>query len=1146
MRYWIGSLVVGISLAWAAGPLQAAEPQLDQAQQLLLQKAQALDAAHGSEEAFEVYLRLINGLWYSGRPEAARAQMKALEGRPRPAKADLKVLFYQTRARLASDTSLAAQNLQEAANTAPTADEKAAIYDDLFEKYLNAGEVARARSALDRARELARYSQNSRLRKGLLMSQHELLFKEEKYEDAEMCLQSLIGSAQERKDSREEARYWLALSRDMGERGLAEEHDRCSRKAYDLSKLAGDGSGQLWALSNSIASKLSPESRKWRRELLEELWKNEPSPTQKSVIRERLADFYIADGDLALAEAAYRESLQAPGREAYRGVARNNLVFLLERQGKYEEALEQSRQILTLTGHSPARISMVRGLVVNLCTLGRYEEAKELLRDELRGSVTLTERADLVDSQVFWAQRERDFSGYLSSLKELLEIFTQLPDKEQQEFGERIPSRLMLLGGRDPGAAKPVLARYEQSLRTLIQNEKRPRALALVRRNLADYLKFTGAKSESIELLRENLELARASQEIEGFRRAVIDLTRALDVKKDYHEIEALSDEALARQENSVLISDRVGLYVRNEEWEKARPWALRLLENEKREGTRGVPRVQSELAKIESHTGHLQAALDLYRQAAQNPSSGPEIVRDAHLRSSEILRKRGDLAGEVRESSLAYQASQKGHDPFALAEAALARAASLESQRQDPIPLLAEAGERVRQLLQEVPAQMQAGLRARQPSIDHLYATWADKLTHANRPEEALAVLSQGRSAEVLQQWKTLNVTSRDPQVRGLLGRLEKLSQSLQSESSPHRAASVRQAFLSTVNELRQRDPLIANQVTMRATQLKMLQARLSADQRLIQYYSTPHALYIFIIGPQTLELRNLALESTRLAALVRRMRELVGSPNPNQQELRAVNDSLYETLVQPLGEALTAHHLLISPSGPLWYLPFVALQDTKGKYLGESCCLSYLATGDLLKLMDGTFEQPGVGSPLVLEAPPDAGLPATATELAELRHLYPATRTAHTRQELLQHAGDLSLLHIASHAKALPQTPNDSYVLLPDGRFSLAEIYGMSLARGSLVVLSTCDGGLGELDPGPEPASLATAFSSAGASSVVSSLWEVDDQATALLFKEFYGQLHKGVSRSEALQRAQAACKAKFPQPYYWAAFTLLGNPR
>jgi CHAT domain-containing protein len=93
--------------------------------------------------------------------------------------------------------------------------------------------------------------------------------------------------------------------------------------------------------------------------------------------------------------------------------------------------------------------------------------------------------------------------------------------------------------------------------------------------------------------------------------------------------------------------------------------------------------------------------------------------------------------------------------------------------------------------------------------------------------------------------------------------------------------------------------------------------------------------------------------------------------------------------------------------------------------------------------------------------------------------------------------------------------------------------------------VVLSACQSGLGEEDPGPEPTSLASAFSVAGAGTVISSLWPVEDQATSYMFSQFYSELAKGKGRLQSLETARAACRLKYPHPYYWAAFTLQGNP-
>ena len=80
----------------------------------------------------------------------------------------------------------------------------------------------------------------------------------------------------------------------------------------------------------------------------------------------------------------------------------------------------------------------------------------------------------------------------------------------------------------------------------------------------------------------------------------------------------------------------------------------------------------------------------------------------------------------------------------------------------------------------------------------------------------------------------------------------------------------------------------------------------------------------------------------------------------------------------------------------------------------------------------------------------------------------------------------------------------------------------------------------------PGREVTSLATAFSVAGASAVVASRWSVDDTSTARFFELFYQALSRGRSRGEALREAQEKMAREKPEPYYWAAFSLLGDPR
>ena len=97
-------------------------------------------------------------------------------------------------------------------------------------------------------------------------------------------------------------------------------------------------------------------------------------------------------------------------------------------------------------------------------------------------------------------------------------------------------------------------------------------------------------------------------------------------------------------------------------------------------------------------------------------------------------------------------------------------------------------------------------------------------------------------------------------------------------------------------------------------------------------------------------------------------------------------------------------------------------------------------------------------------------------------------------------------------------------------------------------MVTLSACETGLGVLAYGEGILSLARSFISAGAASVVTSLWAVNDQSTAQLMTDFYFHLKKGKQKDEALQKAKLdfiqSAQPDMKHPYYWAGFIAVGD--
>ena len=150
-----------------------------------------------------------------------------------------------------------------------------------------------------------------------------------------------------------------------------------------------------------------------------------------------------------------------------------------------------------------------------------------------------------------------------------------------------------------------------------------------------------------------------------------------------------------------------------------------------------------------------------------------------------------------------------------------------------------------------------------------------------------------------------------------------------------------------------------------------------------------------------------------------------------------------------------------------------------------------------------------------------------------------------------------EFAILHFATHGRLDPLRPENSGLLLStvdteggehSGFVGLRDIYSLRAPVG-LVVLSACRTALGKEVRGEGMIGLTRGFMYAGASSVVSSLWKVDDEATSELMKRFYeNMLRRGMTPAEALGAAQNSIRQepRWRSPYYWAAFTLNGEYR
>ncbi|QLE54982.1 CHAT domain-containing protein [Nostoc sp. TCL26-01] len=154
-------------------------------------------------------------------------------------------------------------------------------------------------------------------------------------------------------------------------------------------------------------------------------------------------------------------------------------------------------------------------------------------------------------------------------------------------------------------------------------------------------------------------------------------------------------------------------------------------------------------------------------------------------------------------------------------------------------------------------------------------------------------------------------------------------------------------------------------------------------------------------------------------------------------------------------------------------------------------------------------------------------------------------------TNKQLSQY----KMLHFATHGFLDSTNPELSGIVLSlidkqgksqRGFLRLADIFNLNFPA-ELVVLSACETGLGKEVKGEGLVGLTRGLMYAGASRVVMSLWNVDDEATSLLMSQFYSQmLQQGKTPAAALRAAQLKMweQEKWRNPYSWSAFTLLGE--
>ncbi|RME99310.1 MAG: CHAT domain-containing protein [Bacteroidetes bacterium] len=356
----------------------------------------------------------------------------------------------------------------------------------------------------------------------------------------------------------------------------------------------------------------------------------------------------------------------------------------------------------------------------------------------------------------------------------------------------------------------------------------------------------------------------------------------------------------------------------------------------------------------------------------------------------------------------------------------------------------------------------------------------------------------------------------------------------------------------------------------------LDELQDMLAAGQLLVEYFVGKKRLYVFTLARDSeLKLLELPLPD-RLEERVMAWRRSIEAYQKRQVDRAALlatyrqeGYKLYQELLAPVLAEQSATSLLLIPSGVLDLLPFEALLQKvtnaqadlrQYPYLLKQYPISYGYSASLQYILHQLpYAGRGFGG-YIPTFDGRAGWQALSCSQQTLQDLpWPTSKVLYenhqaNRQNFFDHAGQFSVLHLATHAQANAEQGDFSFIVFSDGEAAYDSLFAQSLYHlnlpNELVVLSACETALGTLYQSEGVISLARAFHYAGARSVLNTLWPVNEGANCRLMPSFYEALNRGTDKATALQSAKLTYLNKADEraahPVYWAGYQLLGTPR
>ncbi len=289
-----------------------------------------------------------------------------------------------------------------------------------------------------------------------------------------------------------------------------------------------------------------------------------------------------------------------------------------------------------------------------------------------------------------------------------------------------------------------------------------------------------------------------------------------------------------------------------------------------------------------------------------------------------------------------------------------------------------------------------------------------------------------------------------------------------------------------------------------------------------------------------------------------------------------------MYDLIIAPLEEdlkRLKIDNLVFLMDAGLRSMPISAMQSKENKFIIEDYSVALMPSLTLTdttysSLKDSQVMAMGADRFVDINLKPLPGVPVELKAINQIRGGNIFLNENFTLSNLRQNRRpEQRIVHLATHGSFLGDKVNSYIQLWGTERLTLEQIRssGFGTPPVDLLVLSACETALGNRDAELGFAGLAI---TSGVRSAIASLWQVSDEGTVGLMAEFYQQLQTTTTKSEALRQAQLAMlrgevrleggslvtpqgrfslseelkrlgDKKLTHPFFWSAFTMIGNP-